>query len=223
MRSASASTKPSSSAGGSARFSQPQRSATSAGTSSQPSTISSARARPTRRGRRCVPPPPGMMPSATSGCASTQRPSAPKRMSHESASSLPPPRAMPASFAIVAFGIVRRRSTHGVEEAEPVRLRPRRRVGSVWISATSACATKNSGFALWKTTTRTASSRPSASIAPKSSFMSVMSSRLIGGWSIVTHATPSRASTRSAGIGRAFPTGRRSAAPGSPRTSRPSC
>ena len=44
----------------------------SASTSSQPRMISSARARPTSRGRRWVPLPPGMIPSATSGWASTR-------------------------------------------------------------------------------------------------------------------------------------------------------
>jgi hypothetical protein len=52
-----------------------------------------------------------MMPTATSGCASSARPSAAKRMSIESTRSLPPPRQMPSIFAIVAFGIVRTRST----------------------------------------------------------------------------------------------------------------
>src|SRR3712207_6876027 len=45
-----------------------------------------------RRGRRCVPPPPGMMPSRISGCPKTADSSA-IRKSHASASSHPPPRA----------------------------------------------------------------------------------------------------------------------------------
>ena len=49
------------------RFTQPHFSAVSASISSQPSTTSSARERPTKRERRTVPLPPGMMPSATSG------------------------------------------------------------------------------------------------------------------------------------------------------------
>ena len=69
---------------------------------------------------------------------------------------------------MVAFGMVRKRSTMAWK-------RPRRVafggtvVGSVWISATSACAMKNSGLALWKTATRTSpsasSSRPTRSIS----------------------------------------------------------
>ena len=81
MRRASRVTKGRSSSGASARFSQPKRSALSASRSSQPRISSSARPRPTRRGRRCVPVPPGRMPSATSGWLITVRPRAPKRMS----------------------------------------------------------------------------------------------------------------------------------------------
>ena len=58
-----------------------------------------------------MPLPPGMIPSATSGCASTARPSAANRMSSERRNSLPPPRARPSIFPIVTFGMVRKRST----------------------------------------------------------------------------------------------------------------
>src|SRR6266853_695695 len=63
---ASASTKPSSSLFGSARLTYPYRSAVSPSKSFPPSTISSARPRPTRSGRRSVPPPPGCTPAPTS-------------------------------------------------------------------------------------------------------------------------------------------------------------
>jgi hypothetical protein len=67
IRRASASTKPSSSASGSARLTYPYRSAVSPSKSFAPRTISSARPRPTRCGRRSVPPPPGCTPTLTSG------------------------------------------------------------------------------------------------------------------------------------------------------------
>src|SRR5207249_4861109 len=67
IRRASASTKPSSSTSGSARLTYPYRSAVSPSKSFAPRTISSARPRPTRCGRRSVPPPPGCTPTPTSG------------------------------------------------------------------------------------------------------------------------------------------------------------
>ena len=53
---------------------------------------------PTRRGTRCVPPAPGMMPSVTSGRPTTA-PGLAMRASQPSASSKPPPRAAPCSAA----------------------------------------------------------------------------------------------------------------------------
>src|SRR5882724_7145786 len=67
IRRASASTKPSSSASGSARLTYPYRSAVSPSKSFAPRTISSARPRPTSSGRRSVAPPPGFTPTPTSG------------------------------------------------------------------------------------------------------------------------------------------------------------
>ena len=69
-----------------------------------------ARPLPTSRGSRCVPVPPGRMPSGTSIWLTTVRPIAPNRMSHDDASSLPPPPTRPLISAIVALGIVRNRS-----------------------------------------------------------------------------------------------------------------
>ena len=106
MRAARRSTNVASSSVGSTRLTQPQRSAVAASMSSQPRIASSARLRPIRRGRRTVPVPPGMMPSATSGWLNTAVGPA-KRMSQLSASSLPPPPTRPSITAIVAFGIGR--------------------------------------------------------------------------------------------------------------------
>src|SRR5437870_8364306 len=67
IRRASASTKPSSSASASARLTYPYRSAVSPSKSFAPRTISSARPRPTRCGRRSAPPPPGCSPTPDFG------------------------------------------------------------------------------------------------------------------------------------------------------------
>ena len=77
-------------------------------------------------------------------------------MSSDSSSSLPPPRARPSTTPMVAFGMVRKRSTMLVEGAQRRSASAAAAVGSVWISVTSACAMKKSGLALRKTTTRTA-------------------------------------------------------------------
>ena len=70
----------------------------------RPVRISSlARARPTTRGRRCVPPAPGVTARRTSGSPSFARSDA-TRMSHASASSSPPPSALPSIAAIVGIG-----------------------------------------------------------------------------------------------------------------------
>src|SRR5882724_1229850 len=67
IRLASASTKASSSASGSARLTYPYRSEVSPSKSFAPRMISSARPRPTSNGRRSAPPPPGCTPTPTSG------------------------------------------------------------------------------------------------------------------------------------------------------------
>src|ERR1700730_1724483 len=65
----------------------------------------SARALPIRRGRRCVPPAPGMIPSADSVCPMRDRPSSTMiRKSQQSVISLPPPRACPLMAAITGLG-----------------------------------------------------------------------------------------------------------------------
>ncbi len=57
---------------------------------------------PTRRGRRCVPPKPGMMPSLISGWPKIAERAA-MRTSQAIASSQPPPKARPLTAAIVAM------------------------------------------------------------------------------------------------------------------------
>ena len=103
---------------------------------------------------------------------------------HASASSLPPPRARPSITAIVAFGMVRKRSTIALEERELGR-RGLRLVGSCRIRLTSAWAMKNSGLAQSTTTTRTSSSasasRPNRSISTISAPSKQVDGRVIDG------------------------------------------
>ena len=88
---------------GTTSFTRPIRSASSA-VRTRPVRISSfARARPTIRGSRCVPPAPGMTARRTSGRPSRARSDA-TRMSQQSASSRPPPSALPSIAAIVGMG-----------------------------------------------------------------------------------------------------------------------
>ncbi len=78
------------------------RQASAASIGSPEASIQSARPRPTSRGSRCVPPPPGMIPSLISGRA-TLAVSAARMKSHIIASSQPPPRAKPATAAMTGF------------------------------------------------------------------------------------------------------------------------
>ena len=66
------------------------------------STMSIALALPTARGRRCVPPAPGMMPSLISGWPNCAL-SAAMMKSHIIASSQPPPSAKPLTAAITGL------------------------------------------------------------------------------------------------------------------------
>ena len=99
------------------------RSASSAEIGSPVRFISSARASPTRRGSRCVPPNPGMIPRLISGwpkladCAAI-------RTSQAIASSQPPPSAIALTAAIVAIderSISRSSAVHPVEQVRPPR------------------------------------------------------------------------------------------------------
>src|SRR5690349_13499751 len=74
-----------------------------AATGSPPTIMSSAGSAPTSRGRRCVPPAPGMRPSLTSGRPSLASAAA-TRWWAASASSSPPPRQDPVMAAITGLG-----------------------------------------------------------------------------------------------------------------------
>ena len=63
-----------------------------------------ARSGPTSRGRRCVPPAPGMRPRCTSG-SPTCEPACMMRWWHASASSMPPPSAVPWMAATVGISL----------------------------------------------------------------------------------------------------------------------
>ena len=78
-------------------------SASAASTIRPANTRSLARAGPTSRASRWVPPPPGMMPSRISGWPK-RAPSDATRKSHARASSQPPPRAKPLTAAMVGQG-----------------------------------------------------------------------------------------------------------------------
>ena len=80
------------SASGTTRFTAPHASARCAVIGAPSSTSSSARARPTMRGRRLVPPAPGMMPMIVSGCPKVAD-SAAMRRSQAQQNSAPPPHA----------------------------------------------------------------------------------------------------------------------------------
>ena len=115
---------------------RPMARASSARTWRPESTRSLARAGPTRRARRWVPPPPGMMPRRISGWPSLAV-SDTSRKSQASASSQPPPRAGPAMAAIVTLGMAAtadsasrnraRRSPGPARDRRTRRCRPRRR------------------------------------------------------------------------------------------------
>ena len=163
----------------------------------QPRMTSSARPRPTSRGSRCVPPPPGMIPTATSGWPKRALPSS--GVAHVERH-----RALAAAAAADALddgdGGLRQRpeavpSVRGTGTARRA-ARCRRSAGPA-ISSTSACAMKNSGSAESTISTRTSSSpRPPAS-GGRSPAISGRSIRLIGGWSIVARQMPPSTATRS--------------------------
>ena len=100
---AQASAASSTSSGATTRLTSPIASASSARTWRPVKMSSLARDDPIRRGRRWVPPPPGMTPSRTSG-SPKRASSAQTRKSQASASSSPPPRAYPLTAAMVARG-----------------------------------------------------------------------------------------------------------------------
>src|SRR5712671_2688916 len=119
IRRASASTKPSSSLSGSARLTYPYRSAVSPSKSFEPSTISSARPRPTSGGRRSMPPPPGCTPEPTSTCARTVFSRDANRMSQARTNSLPTPRTRPRILAMLTIGDLVRRTNVSIRAGRP--------------------------------------------------------------------------------------------------------
>ena len=100
---------------------RPMRSA-SAAVSTLPVRISSlARAGPTIRGSRCVPPAPGVTASRTSGSPILARSEATRRSQHR-AISRPPPRALPSIAAMVGIG--RAASRAPTRDSSSCRARP---------------------------------------------------------------------------------------------------
>src|SRR6266478_3904568 len=95
------------------------RSAVSPSKSFAPRTISSARPRPTRCGRRSVPPPPGCTPTPTSGWPSRVFSRDAKRMSQARTNSLLPPRTQPRIFAILTTGDFVRRTNVSIRIGRP--------------------------------------------------------------------------------------------------------
>src|SRR6202166_3508765 len=119
IRRARASTKPSNSASGSDRFTYPYRSAVSPSKSLALRTISSARPRPTRWGRRSVPPPPGCRPTPSSGWPSLVFSRDAKRMSQARTNSLLTPRAQPRIFAMLTTGDFVSRTNVSIKMGRP--------------------------------------------------------------------------------------------------------
>ena len=162
--------------------------AASSASSTLPVRISSlARARPTTRGRRCVPPAPGITARRTSGSPSFARADATRR-SHASASSSPPPSALPSIAAIVGIG--RAASRVDVRSSSSSRSRP---PGPRWASNSPTCEpAENARSPAPVTTTARTSPGSAASSCASASFSSSSSSRvtrLSGGLTSVSRAT----------------------------------
>ena len=187
-RSASFRPSASRSAAGTRRSSQPMSSASAASTSRPLRMISSARPRPTMRGQRLVPPAPGRMPMGTSGCPMTAR-GDPRRRSSAEANSHPPPRAAPSSSPMVSSRPDERRSKVAAATLGSVcgAYCP---VGIGSIASTSPCIRKKSGSALRKSRTWTSGSGSTRASSLIRAPMKPPSTRLVGGWSIVTVTRP---------------------------------
>src|SRR5438093_1528878 len=169
-----------------------------------------ARALPIRRGRRWVPPAPGMMPSEDSVWPILERPSSTMtRKSQQSVSSLPPPSAWPLMAAITGFGhrsmamkwwFIRRMNSaiwsvaSGASRSMPI------------IEVRSAPTLKYFSYSDASTTTRTDASLPSSSNAAASSCIRSSAIALLPLRCMTTRATaPSRLTSTSspiAGLGR---------------------
>src|SRR5881628_3325419 len=169
-----------------------------------------ARALPIRRGRRWVPPAPGMMPSEDSVWPILERPSSTMtRKSQHSVSSLPPPSAWPLMAAITGFGhrsmamkwwFIRRMNSaiwsvaSGASRSMPI------------IEVRSAPTLKYFSYSDASTTTRTDGSLPSSSNAAASACIRSSAIALLPLRCMTTRATaPSRLTSTSspiAGLGR---------------------
>ena len=173
--------------------SHPISSASSATTSRPVRIRSSARLRPTTCGSRAVPPAPGRMPINTSGWPITVR-GEPTRTSSARRNSAPPPRATPSIAPIVSRRPADSRwNVVAATLATVAGSYGARREAR--IPSTSPCIRKKSGSALWNTATFTPSSASSSSSVASRATMNAPSTRLVGGWSIVTTATPASCAT----------------------------
>src|SRR5215831_12625675 len=190
-----------SSATGTTRSTRPIRSASAAGTRIPVRIISRALPRPTRRGSRCVPPPPGMMArliSVRPSCAS----SAAMRMSQARASSRPPPRAKPRMAAMMGC------EQRSISARKSSRLRESRKwvgVGGSRNSRMSAPAQKARSPAPVMTTTFTVSSvRRRVKISRSWARMALFMALSTSGRSRVRVRMPSFASERTGSSAFAF-------------------
>ncbi|CPI73489.1 Uncharacterised protein [Bordetella pertussis] len=139
---------------------------------------SAAASNPMRRGRRCVPPPPGISPRVISGSPS-RHPASATRPWHASASSSPPPSAWPCSAATT--GLRHDSITAGTSIASAA---PFARVNSrISAPATNVLPSHAS------TTARTAGSASASRSAEHRPARTVSDSALIGGLSTLRTAT----------------------------------
>ena len=162
------------------RSTSPSAAASLAGTRRPDAMSAMARATPTSRGKRCVPPAPGMMPSFTSG-SPTVAPSAASRRSQASANSNPPPSALPLIAATIGCRHASiARITCGSDGSN----------GAMSISRMSAPATKSRPAPI-STMPRASDSSTSDRNTRSSSLRTACESALTGGLSMVTTAMPS--------------------------------
>ncbi len=162
------------------RSTMPSDSASSADTMRPLAIKSTAAAMPVRRGRRCVPPAPGTMPSFTSGSPSFAVADAMRKW-QASAISQPPPSAAPLIAATTGFSLCSIRSiTCG-------------NVGSAIGAPNSRMSAPPTKFcpAPVMTTALISSDAAACSIAAKSPARMSADAALTGGLSIVTTSTPS--------------------------------
>ena len=184
----------SASPGSTTRFTSPKLNAVSASIKS-PNRISSlARASPMSRGKRWVPPDPGITPSRTSGMPSRAILAATRRSQHM-ANSRPPPRAFPSMAAIVGTGRAASRSYIAFSAISfPSPTRPRSAANSL----TSDPAQKARSPEPHSTTARTSGSLSTEASASCIAAVTSAEIRFIGGLtSLIVVMTPGSTATRS--------------------------